>query len=139
MKMNLPVSFKGKVLHGRALGRTIGMPTANIEPDCDVSGISKGVYRSRVNVDGKLYTGITNLGCKPTVAAGLTVNIETYLFGFSGDLYDRDITVTLTDFIRTERKFDSVEELSKQMHADMEYVKNMDIYLRAEMSSFAPS
>lgn len=112
-------SVSGTVAHGRRLGRTIGMPTANLIPDQDKLLPPYGVYYSRVAVDGMLYRGISNVGCKPTVSTENTTNVETYLYDFNGDLYGRDILVSLLAFRRPEMRFDSVEHLKEQMEADI--------------------
>ena len=142
--ITLPYTIKGRVRHGKELGRTIGMPTVNLVPDADAfipgsaatapdndkkssAGLSRsdfGVYYSEIEFDGIKYRGVTNIGIRPTVTAGReakpAVTIETFIFDFEGDLYDRDITVTLLAFRRPEQRFSSVEELSAQMHKDME-------------------
>ena len=120
----LPFTLTGTVLHGRSFGRTIDMPTANIVPGEDVSNLSFGVYYSKITVDGETYRSITNLGRRPTVNDGNFVNAESFLYDFSGDLYGRDITVTLLEFRRPERKFDSFDGLSAAMHEDLEAGKN---------------
>lgn len=117
--LGTPYSVSGVVEHGRRLGRTIGMPTANLIPDKDKLLPPYGVYYSRVTVDGILYRGISNVGCKPTVNTENTANVETYLYDFDGDLYGRDIVVSLLAFRRPEMRFDSVEHLKEQMEADL--------------------
>ncbi len=120
----LPITINGTVLHGKKLGRLIDMPTANIVPDIDVSGYAKGVYYSRVTVDGFSYKGITNLGTKPTVKSDSEINIETFLYDYEGDLYGKKIAVELLEFRRPEMKFDSFEALTEQMHKDLEAGRN---------------
>lgn len=112
-------SVRGVVEHGKRLGSTIGMPTANLIPDKDKLLPPYGVYYSRVAVDGILYRGISNVGCKPTVNTEDAANVETYLYDFNGDLYGRDIVVSLLAFRRPEMRFDSVERLKEQMEADI--------------------
>lgn len=118
--ISLPIVLHGRVINGNHIGRKISMPTANIIPKEDISGIEFGVYYSRVLAGEKNYKGITNVGKKPTVNDGDTVNVETYIFDFDGDLYDQDISVELLEFRRPERKFNSIEELSEQMRKDLE-------------------
>lgn len=117
--LGTPYSVTGCVEHGRKLGRTIGMPTANLVPDTDKLLPPNGVYYSRAVIDGRTYKGISNVGCKPTVDDGQTLGVETYLYDMAGDLYGRDITVFLLAFRRPEIKFDSVERLREQMEADI--------------------
>lgn len=114
-----PYSVRGVVEHGKKLGRTIGMPTANILPDKDKLLPPNGVYYSKVNADGKIHKGISNVGCKPTVNTDHVMGVETYLYDFAEDLYGKDIIVELLAFRRPEMKFNSVESLKKQMEADI--------------------
>ena len=122
--ITLPYTIKGRVRHGKELGRTIGMPTVNLVPDADTFTPVFGVYYSKIEFDGKALCGVTNIGIRPTVTAGHeekpAVTVETFIFDFDGDLYDREITVTLLAFRRPEQRFSSVEELSARMHEDME-------------------
>ena len=87
----------------------MGFPTANIEADAALDA-RDGVYASRVEVDGRMYDAMSNLGYKPTVD-GRRRLLETNIFGFEGDLYGRRLRVELLRFIRPERRFGSVEEL----------------------------
>lgn len=125
--MNLPFVLTGTVTHGRSFGRTIDMPTANIVPQEDVSELSFGVYYSVITVDGVSYRAITNLGRRPTVDDGDFVNAESFIYDFDGDLYDKEIAVTLLEFRRPERKFESFEALSLAMHEDLEAGKEYEI------------
>ena len=125
--MNLPFVLTGTVTHGRSFGRTIDMPTANIVPQEDVSELSFGVYYSVITVDGVSYRAITNLGRRPTVDDGDFVNAESFIYDFDADLYDKEIAVTLLEFRRPERKFESFEALSLAMHEDLEAGKKYGI------------
>ena len=116
--LGYPYSVTGTVRHGRQLGRTIGMPTVNLVPEMDKLLPPNGVYFSRVRIEGTCYRGITNIGCKPTVN-GDFIGVETYLYDFSGELYDKEIVVELLSFRRPERRFESLEKLKEQMHRDI--------------------
>ena len=94
----------------------MGFPTANIEADASLDA-RDGVYASRVEVDGRMYDAMSNLGYKPTVD-GRRRLLETNIFGFEGDLYGRRLRVELLRFIRPERRFGSVEELFRQIGDD---------------------
>lgn len=111
-------SIKGKVLRGKQLGRTIGFPTINIVPSDNKLLPELGAYETLVNVDGKLYKGITNVGNNPTVSDGKDVIIETHIFDFNEDIYDKYVTVEFIRFIRKQKKFESVDELKKQLELD---------------------
>ena len=117
----LPVIIKGRVTHGRKIASAFNMPTANITPTRGVSDLKYGVYYSKVLIDGNIYKGITNLGKKPTVnASNASVNTETFIYDFDGDLYGKELTLTLLDFRRPERKFESVELLMEEIGRDVE-------------------
>ncbi|MBE5996619.1 MAG: riboflavin biosynthesis protein RibF [Lachnospiraceae bacterium] len=107
----------GTVVHGRALGRTIGVPTTNIIPDQEKLLPKFGVYVSRSRIGGKTYGGITNIGSKPTVG-GQFVGAETYLFDCDGDLYGTEQKTELLHFLRPEIHFPSVGELKLQLERD---------------------
>ena len=112
-----PYFVRGEVVHGNALGRTIGMPTANLLPGEQKLLPAYGVYATRVEVDGKIYGGVTNVGVKPTIGAD-RANVETTLLHFDGDLYGKQIAVYFLEFLRPEQRFDSLEELKAQMSRD---------------------
>ena len=112
-----PYFVSGEVMHGNALGRTIGMPTANLLPEEQKLLPVYGVYATRVEVDGQRYAGVTNVGMKPTVGAD-RVSVETTLLDFDGNLYGKQITVYFLYFLRPEQRFDSLEELKAQMERD---------------------
>lgn len=114
-----PYSVSGHVEHGRKLGRTIGMPTANLIPEQDKLLPPNGVYYSKIMMEGEEYKGISNVGCKPTVSVGSVVGVETYLYDFEGDLYGREIIVELLAFRRPEMKFADVLSLKRQMEEDI--------------------
>ena len=77
-----------------------------------------GVYATRVEVDGKIYGGVTNVGVKPTVTGENQMGIETHILDFDQDVYEKDARVVFLSHIRDEKKFDSVEELFAQMERD---------------------
>lgn len=112
-----PYFVRGEVVHGNALGRTIGMPTANLLPGKQKLLPAYGVYATRVEADGKVYGGVTNVGVKPTIGAD-RANVETTLLHFDGNLYGKQITVYFLEFLRPEQRFDSLEELKAQMSRD---------------------
>ncbi|MCM1268871.1 MAG: riboflavin biosynthesis protein RibF [Bacteroidales bacterium] len=116
-----PYAVSGPVEHGEQLGRTLGMPTANLLPAADKLLPPNGVYHTRVRIEGEedFRCAISNVGCKPTVSDKNSVGIESYLYDFTGDLYGRGITVELLAFRRPEQKFASVEALREQIAADI--------------------
>lgn len=112
-----PYSIKSEVIHGNHMGTSFGIPTINQRPDEAKLLPPKGVYVSKVNVDGKVYGGITNIGCKPTVGEN-RIGVETYLFDFDGNIYGAEVETKPLKFVRPERKFASIEELTIQINKD---------------------
>lgn len=115
--------YRLPVVKGNEIGRTISFPTINqIIPDTNIIP-RYGVYKSYVEIDGRQYHGVTNIGVKPTVehrSDGTGAVMETHIIGFEGDLYGQDIAVALVRFIRPERKFSGLEELKQQIALDKE-------------------
>lgn len=118
--LDRPYTIDKKVVHGASLGHTIGFPTANQLYEKGQLVPKFGVYASETEVNGKFYLSITNIGVKPTVDYGGQPVAETYITGFSRDIYDTRIQVRLKRFIRPEQKFVSVEELKSQIRRDVE-------------------
>lgn len=136
--LGTPYSVTGVVEHGRQLGRTIGIPTANLLPPADKLLPPNGVYYASVRVDGQVYPAVSNIGCRPTVSDGHVPGVETYLYGYDGDLYGRQIRVELLAFRRPERKFDSVESLRAQMERDIAEVRQIYLSVPQADSRFVP-
>lgn len=118
MNMKLPVTLTGVVTPGNKIGRRFSMPTANIYPNENISGLAYGVYYSTITIDGRDYFSITNLGVRPTVSEGNRVNAETFIYDFQGDLYGKIVSVTLLKFRRNEKRFDSLDELYRTVEDD---------------------
>lgn len=119
-----PYRVSGKVAHGRQLGRKLGMPTANLLPDERKLLPPNGVYYSRTELGEKTYRSISNVGYKPTVSEERILGVETYLYDFTGEAYDRDMTVELLAFRRAEKAFASVEALRRQIETDVAAGRN---------------
>lgn len=115
-----PYYILEKVQHGAELGRTIGFPTVN-QPFYKGQLVPKyGVYASEtLTPDGHWYKSLTNIGMKPTVDYQGLPLAETYIDGFSGDLYGKTVQVVLLSFLREERRFASVSLLMQQMQQDL--------------------
>lgn len=107
----------GCVTRGKALGRSLGFPTANIKPETALPRF--GVYKTVVLVDETLYTGLSDVGVRPTVEGEGEVRIETFLPRFSGDLYGKEIAVSFLSFLREEQRFESAEALAEQIARDL--------------------
>lgn len=108
-----------EVVHGRHLGNTLGFPTINqIFPGNKIAP-KFGVYKTALLIEGKKYMGITNVGRKPTVGATGFISAETYIDGFSGDLYGKNIELSFQNFLRPEKKFSSIERLREAIANDV--------------------
>ncbi len=112
--MGRPLMLDTPVIKGNQLGRTIGSPTINQEFPPGFLIPRYGVYATLVQVDGKSYAGVTNVGVKPTVGSSVPLS-ETYILDFSGDLYGRRIRVYFLQFLRPEQKFVSIDALKEKI------------------------
>lgn len=110
--------FTGKVVRGEGRGRTLGVPTANLEPVSAHKLIpANGVYAVRASVHGKSYGGMMNLGTRPTFN-GQARSLEAHLFDFAENVYEELLEIRFIARLRAERKFDSLEALKAQLQAD---------------------
>lgn len=121
--MEHPFEIEGYVIHGAKRGRQIGFPTINIEPKESILP-RIGVYAATVELDGRMFQSVANIGTRPTVN-GEGVLLEAHLLGFSGDLYGKRLRVRLITFIRPEVRFHSMEELKEQIIRDTQTVKRI--------------
>jgi riboflavin kinase/FMN adenylyltransferase len=120
-------TLEGYVITGYKLGRTIGFPTANIEPCSEHKLIpSNGVYAVQVNIEDQKHYGMLNIGFKPTVEKELNKpTIEVHIFNFEGNLYDKKISIEFHKKIREEKKFASINELKAQLEHDNSQIRNL--------------
>ena len=121
--LGYPYFTKGEIVHGRQLGRTIGIPTANLIPPSEKKLPPNGVYITESIIQGRTYQGITNVGYKPTVKENF-LGVETYLFSCNADLYGQEAEVKFYRYLRPEVKFASLEELKNQMMKDIQKGKD---------------
>ena len=119
----LPIVLTGKVVHGRALGRTVGMPTANIQiqdtsilPEC-------GVYATRIRIGDGVYTSVTNIGRRPTVDDESYITVETFIIDFDKEIYGERAILEVHQCLRPIQKFDSLQEVQRQVQKDVEMAK----------------
>ena len=118
-----PYSITATVVHGQHLGRSLGFPTINQLISKKKLAPRNGVYVSRTRIGRLVYYGITNIGMRPTVD-GKVLCAETNIFDYKGDLYGKRLTVELLNFMRPEQKFNSLDELTTQVHLDIQEAKN---------------
>lgn len=109
-----PHILTGEVVSGRRLGRTLGIPTANLLIPEGVVSLRHGVYVCRAQVKDKQYPAVTNVGNRPTVG-GHRVTVEPWLLDFDADLYGKQLTLSFYGFLRPEQRFDSLEDLQKEI------------------------
>lgn len=118
--------ISGRIVSGYKVGRTLGFPTANIQPDDPMQllpGI--GVYAVWVEVAGQRYKGMLYIGSRPTLDNGTQLSIEVHILHFSGDIYNDSIRVSFAHFVRGDEKFDSLEALKAQLMRDREVVDQL--------------
>ena len=118
-----PYFVYGRVSEGRRIGRRMNFPTANIIPDVKKLLPADGVYATKTVVKGTVYLSMTNVGTNPTVN-GSTRTVETNIFGFSGNIYGEYIKTYFFEYLRGEKKFSGVEELSQRLEKDKINTKN---------------
>lgn len=115
--------YVAEVEHGYERGRTWSFPTINQRIPKGLVLPKFGVYCSKVLIDGKWYSGVTNIGVKPTVNVETAPLAETFIIGYEGDLYGRELELRLYEFVRPERKFDSFDELKAEIGRNTEFTK----------------
>ena len=118
--------ISGRIVSGYKVGRTLGFPTANIQPDDPMQllpGI--GVYAVWVEVAGQRYKGMLYIGSRPTLDNGTQLSIEVHILHFSGDISNDPIRVSFAHFVRGDEKFDSLEALKAQLMRDREVVDQL--------------
>ena len=113
-----PFSISGKVAHGAQIGRTIGFPTANIGIKRRLSPVL-GVYSVHIEHSSKTYTGVCNVGKRPTLGGTKTL-LEVFVFDFDQEIYGENVNVIFRQKCRNEIKFGSFDELKKQIEKDVE-------------------
>lgn len=119
-----PHVLTGTVRRGKRLGSALGFPTVNLPVPAGVLAPAFGVYAARVVPEsGESWPAVTNVGVRPTVDDGNAVTVESWLLGFDGGLYDREVRVEFYAYLRCEQKFDTLEELRSQVMADAQSAK----------------
>ncbi|WP_165957377.1 bifunctional riboflavin kinase/FAD synthetase [Pseudomonas sp. H9] len=113
-----PYQITGRVLHGQKLARQLGTPTANIQLKRRRVPLT-GVYLVSVELDGKAWPGVANIGVRPTVSGDGSAHLEVHILDFAGDLYGRRLTVEFHHKLRDEQRFASLEALKSAIDADI--------------------
>jgi riboflavin kinase/FMN adenylyltransferase len=117
-------SLYGTVVDGKRVGRTLGFPTANITAHPDMVVPANGVYITKTKYDDKWVNSITNVGTAPTLKNKSVFSIETHLLDFDEDIYGKDIEVCFINKLRSEKKFENIEALKKQVALDIKKARS---------------
>ncbi|MEO6695123.1 MAG: bifunctional riboflavin kinase/FAD synthetase [Ignavibacteria bacterium] len=116
-----PYSIKGKVIEGRKLGKELGYPTANIANTEESKLMPKiGIYAVSVEITGSLHYGMMSIGKNPTVTNDESIKSEVNIFDFNENIYGKEIKINFIEHLRDEIKFETLEDLKKQMSIDKE-------------------
>jgi riboflavin kinase/FMN adenylyltransferase len=114
-----PFRLQGRVVRGVGRGVKLGFPTANLEIEPEHALPPDGVYVSQAHLNDRSYSSLTNIGKRPTFSNNERL-VEVYLLDYDGELYGRELEVDILERLRGEKKFDSAEELKKQIARDVE-------------------
>lgn len=111
----------GKVIHGSGDGTKLGFPTANLELEHEID-LPYGVYTSKININSKLYNGITHYGPR-SVFGEIHPQFEVHIFDFAENIYNQTIKVQLIGLLRKTQKFASLEQMIIQINQDIALAK----------------
>lgn len=114
--LGAPYFISGRVEKGLGKGRALGFPTVNLTLPSETL-LKEGVYRSAIEIDGRIYSAVTNVGTCPTVCERET-HAESFIIGYDGNLYGKELDVYLLGYLREEKRFSTYEELSEQIKKD---------------------
>ncbi len=121
-----PYRLEGTVVHGDGRGKTIGIPTANLDTGTEKLVPGAGVYASRAIVSGRVWPAAVNIGTRPTFeSVDMLSHVEAHILDFSSDLYSQVITLELIARLRGEQRFNNVPDLIQQVHADIEQTRQI--------------
>lgn len=120
-----PHRISGTVVDGRKLGRTLGIPTANILIEDGTLQPVHGVYACKAYVDGGVYPAVTNIGVRPTVDDSGAVTVEPYILDFDGDIYGKTLRLDFYRFLRPEQKFASTDELKAAIAKNVQETRDI--------------
>lgn len=120
------MEFAGVVIAGDGRGRAIGFPTGNLRIDPEtLEGVPRGVFAGRARWDEEGERAVVvNIGNRPTFAGDGSITVEVHVLDFDGDLYGKTVVVRLGQRLRDEQRFDSVEELTRQIVLDVERARH---------------
>jgi riboflavin kinase/FMN adenylyltransferase len=113
-------SLTGKVVRGNQIGRTIGFPTANIQPPAHKLVPDEGIYAVRVKIEEQTYNAMLYIGRRTTLGEDLARTVEVNIFDFDQDIYEKELTLFFVKKLRGEEKFPSLEAMQAQLAIDKE-------------------
>ena len=113
-----PYAMCSRVISGERVGKSIGVPTANLQLDPDKFLPKKGVYATIAHLRKKNYPAVTNVGIRPTFGEHFELSVETLILDFDDDIYGEDLRVEFIQWLRPEKKFHSVQDLVNQIEED---------------------
>jgi len=117
--LGYPFFIHGVVVHGQKNGRELGYPTANLEIQNPYKLIpANGIYAVKVEIGGKLFRGMLNIGTRPTMELGGDISVEVHIFDFKESIYGQELTVSFIKRIRSEKKFETRDALIAEMEKD---------------------
>lgn len=119
-----PYTLTGTVVHGKQLGRRLGIPTANLLLPPGLAIPKFGVYACRCLIDGIYYPAVTNIGTRPTVC-GEGITVEPWILDYQGDLYGREITLEFFRFLRSEQKFPTLQALQQEIRRNADQTREL--------------
>lgn len=119
------IKIVGRVTYGNALGQQLGFPTANLAPTSELSSVEGGVWAAIATVEGQQYKAVVNIGHSPSVVERGELRVEAHIIDFSGDLYNKEIALTLCHHLRAERKFPTREALVEQIRKDKQQASDI--------------
>ncbi len=126
-----PFSLQGRVISGTGRGKGLGFPTANLDINPEQALPADGVYATRAYIENKVYQSMTNIGRRPTFGGG-SRTVEVYILDYHGDLYEQELRIDIIERLRSEKKFDTADELKKQMAED---IKQGKVILNSEVKA----
>ena len=118
--------ISGKIVSGKKRGRLLGFPTANIKPSKELLIPCKGIFATIAMIKNTNFLSGTSIGYNPTFEKEKKVSIETFIIDFNEDLYNQKISLSFISKIRQEKKFESTEDLIKQMQSDISHIKKIN-------------
>lgn len=125
--LSRPFSICGYIIKGKQIGHITRFPTINLNYNEKYIIPKGGVYFTIVELEGKRYKGLTNIGYNPTISDNNKLSVETHILNFNRNVYGEKVKLNFINRIRDEQKFDSIKELSKQLEKDKDYVENQKI------------